>query len=84
MRSTKKLLQLMLDNQDLFRAGMCGWVERMQSYELISIDECNSLMIIIKENRPYRTKELFYFPSCEIEPRIEWIKERLSEINSEK
>jgi len=85
-RSIKELLQVMLDNQDLFDAGLCRWNLLLYRSGNISTDENIMLIDYIRDNRPsmwssvdafkHRNKE-YYWECNNIQPRIKWIKKHI-------
>jgi hypothetical protein len=86
MRSIKELLQVMLDNQDDFRIGLCIWANQLAIEELIVYDEWESLRIYIDNNRPNKWSSLnafsyrntpLYWNSNNIKPRIKWIEKHI-------
>jgi hypothetical protein len=60
MRNIKQLLELMLEHQDLFIVGLCGWVNTMESNEIITYEEYKTLERYIDTNRPRRNLFNFY------------------------
>ena len=76
MKTTKELLQLMLDRQDLFRSGLCGWAGNLYIEDAITSNEYNSLMKFIAIKNPASAGN-YWWKRGEIEPRIEWIKQQL-------
>lgn len=86
MRTIKELLQIMLDRQDLFSAGLCNWVNRMYYCDIITYEERIALHGYIRENRPSKYSSinsfihrnfLYYWSYDDISPRIKWIKEHI-------
>lgn len=87
MRTIKELLELMLENKNLLRIGLCQWVSDLHWLEAkITKDEKTLLSIYIQEHRPsmfssidafiYRNKN-FYWPASDCVPRIKWIKKHI-------
>lgn len=91
-RSKKELGQLLLDNQDLFRNGLCNWVGDLHRFRgLIDEDECTLLLELISSKRPSfipllnniynpdrkKYDSVFYWEQGCIKPRIKWIKKNL-------
>jgi hypothetical protein len=89
-RNIKKLLELMLRNQNCFSGGLCRWTTIMWKYKIISDLELNTLRLYIQENRPskfssidawnYRNHE-YYWKSYNIKPRIKWIKRHIKKLS---
>lgn len=93
MRSNKELLDIFLNNQNLFKYGICQWTSVLKWKALITIEEESYLLKLVKENRPiFRFKNYFYNPdkinegykpdyyywkSGFINPRIKWLKKYL-------
>lgn len=86
MRSTKELLQLMLDNRSCFTGGLCAWVTVMWCSNIITIGEQQLLMDYIRRNRPNwlsstnafkRRNSSYYWEPNVIEPRIKWLKKHI-------
>jgi hypothetical protein len=81
-RSIKELLQLMLDNQDLFYDGLCFWAANLL-FKKISREEYCLLIIYIRKNAPFSHKinifktSPFYWKSGDIAPRILWLKKHI-------
>jgi hypothetical protein len=81
----KKLLQLMLDNQDCFDRGMCFWIDNLYSKGKISFSEFNLLSNYINKNPPFLYiinpfKNGFYWKKGAIAPRILWLKKHISKL----
>jgi hypothetical protein len=86
MRTIKELLQIMLDNQDLFQRGLCGWACRIYEHDIINNEELSELEDYIIDNRPSKyssisaflcQNSLFYWTHGNISPRIKWIKKHI-------
>lgn len=88
MKTIKELLQIMLDNPNYFRSGLCRWAESLcyRHPFLITDLECRLLKEYIKSNRPNwlssidafkRRDSVFYWKPDNIEPRIKWIKKHI-------
>ena len=91
MRSIRELLELMLENQQIFNkdsGGLCSWVGDMRYANfLISYTEYITLRRYIESNRPnpyssvgaFRARDTwFYWPKGNIKPRIKWLKEHIN------
>jgi hypothetical protein len=85
-RNIKELLQLMMDNQGLFCAGLCVWTNILFYQSIISISECFILREYIKSNRPsmfssfdafIHSIEGYYWKQGDIKPRIKWIQKHI-------
>jgi hypothetical protein len=89
-RSIKELLQVMLDNQDLFDSGLCRWNLLLRGSGNISIDEHIMLIDYIHDNRPsmwssvYAFKNrnnAYYWEYGDIQPRITWIEKHIKKLS---
>jgi hypothetical protein len=86
MRTIKELLQVMLDNQDLFETGLCYWVSNLYFSDKIDAIERRLLINYIRDNKPSmfssidafknRNKD-YYWTKENITPRIKWINKNL-------
>lgn len=85
-RTIKELLQLMLDEQHLFRSGLCSWANDIFYKSKMSFGEKEILTDYIKNNRPSmfssidafkNRKTSFYWKENNIEPRIKWINKHI-------
>jgi hypothetical protein len=84
-RSIKELLQLMLDNQDLFYDGLCFWVRDLYLKKIISTHERNLLEDYISKNAPFLYKinpfkDGYYWKRRDISKRILWLKIQISKL----
>ena len=75
----KKVLLLLLENQDFFVTGICDWVESLEKNNLITETESILFFDYMKKNIPNSRLFIFgFWWNCgEIEPRIEWINAQL-------
>ena len=90
MRTIKELLEIMLENKDMFPYGLCVWSQRLYNRDVISYNEYLSLKKYINENRPkwYSSFDalshcfsVYYWEPGDIKPRIKWIQKHIK-INS--
>ena len=88
-RTTKELLQLMLEHQDLFRLGLCRWRVALRGCKIITQEEALKLATYIDKNRPSkyssidafrRRNDIFYWEPREIKPRIKWLKKHIARL----
>jgi hypothetical protein len=81
-RTIKELLQLMLDNKDLFETGLCRWDVELSHKNLINFNENVLLRDFIKNNKPsdYKENSPYYWEVFDIEPRIKWLEEHISKL----
>ena len=87
MRTIKELLELMLENKNLFRMGLCQWASDLHWTKVKTTrDEYDLLLVYIQNYRPSMfssidafkcRKELFYWPAGKRGPRIRWIKKHI-------
>lgn len=81
MRTEKELWEIVLSRPDLFTYGLCSWVEAAAVLSLISKKEYQEIRRILIKRLPHREKVFLYCcPSCNIQPRIEWIEKRIETI----
>lgn len=93
MRSIKKLLELMLDNKDLFTTGLCMWNTKLYTHDIITWEEHCLLKNYISSNEPpfydnftiFKKKifgsfpDGYYYWKCsDINPRIKWIQKHIA------
>lgn len=87
-RTIKELLELLLENKNLFETGLCFWSEMLYCRKLISCQECSLLIYYIKKNRPFIFSsmevfkqhisiEAYYWEIRNINPRIQWIHKHI-------
>lgn len=88
MRSTKELLEVVLENKHLFKTGLCNWIFMLQVHEIISPEERKHLKKYIKKNRPclfsswstFKERldnSCYYWEIGVIKYRINWIKKHI-------
>jgi hypothetical protein len=89
-RSIRELLKVMLNNKQLFKFGLCAWIDELEMRGIISWTECSKLNIYIKENRPSMFSSLqafrnsqwwFYWDRGDIKPRIKWINKHIKKLS---
>jgi hypothetical protein len=90
MRTTKELLEVMLEYQDFYDTGLCAWVNSLHLCKIISTEEGFHLKNYIRNNRPskYSSFEsfkqrnyLYYWENGNLAPRIKWIKKHIKKIS---
>ena len=73
------LLEVIFDNQDLFKKGLCSWLIRLHQYMIISKEEFEYLDDLLEQE--YKIQNVspleYLWPSGEISYRIEWLKSKL-------
>ena len=86
MRNIKELLQVMLDNQNLFSEGLCIWNAELHWNCLITMEERNTLLDYIRNNRPsmfssidafFHGESGYYWKCGDVRPRIKWLKKHI-------
>jgi hypothetical protein len=75
-RIVRKVLKMMLENQDLFKSGLCSWVDELKNCGKIYYSEFCTVRRFIKAFKPANCN-LYWWTPAEIEPRITWIKEQI-------
>lgn len=85
MRTEKELWELVLSRTDLFETGLCGWANELWAKDLVTDEEFLLLKSELKDNLPekkYGLLEMFCWPPFKIAPRIEWIKNRIKQLEN--
>ena len=87
MRDIKTLLEILLDQYENNRleriqwSGLCFAIIRINVGHVIDQYEKEDLLRVIKANRPYSVvSPLYWWPKGEITPRIEFLKQLISEL----
>ena len=87
MRSTKELLEVLLDQYENSRvegiqwSGLCFAIIRHPAGYVIDQYEKEALLKVIKANRPYSVvSPLYWWPKGEVEPRVEFLKQLISKL----
>lgn len=89
-RSIKELLQVLLDNQDLFVFGLCQWNKTCWNNGLIIYKEFLMIREYININRPDNeytrligfNSGYYWFPG-DLEIRIRWLNEHIAKLKQE-
>ena len=76
IRPLKELLQVFLDNQDLFERGLCRWVMKLREEGLIKREEEDCIDRLIEEDLGFNLL-IYQWEKGIIEYRIDWLKENL-------
>jgi hypothetical protein len=76
MRTIPELLKVMLENQQFFYFGLCGWAKLCAGEGLMNNHEYLSVIYYIEQNKPMNART-YYWTICELQPRIDWINEQL-------
>ena len=84
-RSINELLQLLLNNINLFESGLCYLISDLYIKDIITISECAKLEYYVNINKPINFNTLlhcmkdgyFYWKRGSKEPRIKWLKKHI-------
>jgi len=74
--TTIELFEVLLENKQLFKNGLCIWCTEMRKKDLITHKEYWLLRNYLKENLPKRIYT-FSWEAGLISPRIEWINKQI-------
>lgn len=80
MRTTKELLEVMLENIDKLKEGLCLLSLDLRCADLITRDEDMIIMLYLENNIK---SSRFAWPVGEKEPRIKWLKEQIEKISKD-
>lgn len=87
MRTTKELLEVMLENIDRLESGLCYYAAALARNDIISYSEYEHIIKYLDAclpERKYRGRYLnsldYSFPYGEKEPRIKWLKEQIDKL----
>lgn len=83
MRREKELWQLVLSRQDLFWSGLCNWVYKLLEKRIINENEFVLLKNVMTCKLPERFGSAYSWIPCDIQPRINWINERIKQLENE-
>ena len=82
MRSTKELLEVLLDRyqnntiEEINWAGLCWAITKLYAYDGVNFYEKEILLDVIEANRPESVESgKYWWPKGEVEPRIEFLKQ---------
>ena len=81
MRDIKTLLEILLDQYQSNRidgiqwAGFCFAMIRIDVGHVIDQYEKEDLFDVIKANRPELAEPFYWWPKCEVKPRVEFLKQ---------
>jgi len=87
-RSIKEVLEVMLNHQEHFSYGLCTWIGRLYSCDLITLEEHHILFKYMRNNKPkwyssfsafwaITSASAYYWEYNKIEPRIKWVKKHI-------
>jgi hypothetical protein len=74
--TTIELFEVLLENKQLFKNGLCVWIMEVMNKDLITYKEYKLLRSYLKENLP-RTINLFSWEPGLISPRVQWINKQI-------
>lgn len=81
IRTIKELLEVMLNNKQIFTHGLCAWAFNLFFKDIISLEELYVLKSYIKSNRPFNFNSLvgeaYFWKSGKLEPRIKWLNKHI-------
>ena len=86
MRDIKTLLELLLDQYENNKtygiqwAGLCLAIIRLHTSRVIDYYDKEALLKVIKTNRPESAESFYWWPEGEVEPRVEFLKQLISEL----
>lgn len=85
MRTEKELLQVLLDNMDLLKTGLCGLSLCLYLKDIIDDKEYELIETYIKEYAPKRylfegIESDFNWEAGEKQPRIDWLNEQINKL----
>jgi hypothetical protein len=80
MRTEKELWEVVLSRPDLFdyAHGLCIWILNIWFDDIIEFEEYNIIHNVLDN----AGVSYFIGPKGEIQPRIDWIKERIKQLES--
>jgi len=89
MRTTREILEIVLENEFGFRMGLCGWVLNLGGLGVISHSECVKVSRYINDHRPFNTRTIipfsligsaYYWKPGKLEPRVKWLKRHIKKL----
>lgn len=85
MRTHEELIECVLKHFDeYFISGLCWVINRMKEENLLSKEERDYLLQLLKDNKPKDHDPhngWYYWPECQKEPRMQWLNNQIN-INS--
>lgn len=82
-RSEKELWEAVLIRESFFSIGLCDWTWTLALEYYFNPEEYSILRVSMKKNLPIAKVKGFCWTKGLIEPRIEWIKERIKQLENE-
>lgn len=73
----------MLENEGLFRSGICGWITILWNERLINVVEGVEVTRYLKDNLPPTINNAYCWKQGDITPRVAWIKEQIQKLENE-
>jgi hypothetical protein len=83
MRTTKELLELMLEKHHVFGMGLCACASRLWYSDVITWEELEGLRHYLKMNKPIDAGIMYWWELGEIQPRIDWINEQIKLLSND-
>jgi hypothetical protein len=83
MRTEKELWELVLSRQDLFWVGLCTWINVLANSGVINVKEWKFLHKTLRFNLPEKCENGWCWKPSKIQPRIDWINERIKQLENE-
>lgn len=83
MRKTSELLQVVKDNMELLRTGLCLLGLRLFVEGLLTEEEDAEVDRYVKINGPPESFYGYRWPNGEKEPRIIWLTEHIEKLKAE-
>ena len=90
MRSTKELLELLLDQYENNRvngiqwSGLCFAIIKLPTGYVIDQYEKEALLKVIKANRPKLVESpLYWWPKGEVKPRVKFLKQLITKYETQ-
>jgi hypothetical protein len=85
MRRIETLLEIMLENTDKLKSGLCGLVWQLDDDKIINLEEHYKLLNYIESHRPFNIRTIirstFYWKQGRIKPRVKWLKKHIKNLN---
>lgn len=77
----KEILEILLNNIDRLKTGLCGLAYVLYFSEKINLDQYDEFCLYIKKNRPINfrslVRDLYYWEIGDKKPRIKWLKKHI-------
>ncbi len=84
MRTTKQLLEVMLENIDMLKSGLCRLSHNLYYYtDKMSYNEMGNVQYYMSLFLPETKADGYCWPIGEKEPRIKWLKEQIEKLSKD-